>query len=69
MRSFLTARVSDLHPGGFLFVECACGLICLMTKALLTAAGLPRKFLIARLPPLLHCPARGEEGRATVLIK
>jgi hypothetical protein len=44
MRPFFVARVSDLRPGDFVFVACACGRIWLATKTLLTTAGLPPKF-------------------------
>jgi hypothetical protein len=69
MRSLLNPRVSDLRPGDFVFIECACGRIWLATKTLLLGAGLLAKLPIAELPPRLHCPQCDERGRATVSVK
>jgi hypothetical protein len=69
MRSLVNPRVSDLRPGDFVLVECACRHIWLATKTLLTTAGLPPSFLISTLPTRLRCPNCGGRGRATVSIK
>jgi hypothetical protein len=65
----LFARISDLSPGDFVLVECACGRIWLATKTLLTTSGIPSNLLIAKLPPRLHCPNCNERGRSTVSVK
>jgi hypothetical protein len=69
MRPLLIARISDLRPGDFVFIQCACGRVWLATKTLLTTSGIPSNLLIAKLPLQLHCPNCGERGRSTVSVK
>jgi hypothetical protein len=54
--------VSDLRPGDFVFIECACGRIWLATKTPLLSAGLLAKSPIAELAPRLHCPQCNRRG-------
>jgi hypothetical protein len=69
MRPFFVARLSDLRPGDFVLIECACGRIWLATKTLLTAGGLPANFPIRQLPQRLLSPNCRQRGRAVASIK
>jgi hypothetical protein len=62
-------RVSHLNPGDFVFVQCACGRTELLTKTMLTAAGLRPDHLLADLGRRLRCRQCNRKGQLTVSIK
>ena len=66
---FYAARVSDLGPGDFVQVECACGHIERLTAAMLTAAGVAPNGKVQDLGTRMRCRECDEKGRAVVSIR
>jgi hypothetical protein len=62
------ARVSDLRPGDFVQVECACGHDGVIHPAALTSLGLGADDRIADLAPRLRRRQCDERGRGLVSI-
>ena len=69
VRPFYDARVSDLGPGDFVQVECACSHSELLTRAMLTTAGLAPHDVIKDLARRMRCRECDEKGRVDISIK
>jgi len=69
MRPLYDARISDLGPGDFVQVECACGHTELLTAAMLATAGVAPDCKVLDLSRRMRCRECDELGRAVVSIK
>jgi len=66
---FYAARVSDLGPGDYVQVECACGHTERLTAAMLTTAGLGPDEKVQGLERRMRCRECDEKGRAVISIR
>jgi hypothetical protein len=66
---FYAARVSDLGPGDFLQVECACGHTEPLAAAMLTTAGVGSDERVKGLESRMRCRGSDEKGRAVISIR
>ena len=69
MVPFYAARVSDLGPGDFVQVECACGHTERLTAAMLTTAGVTPDSKVQDLGNRMRCRECDEKGRAAISIR
>ena len=69
MVPFYAARVSDLGPGDFVHVECACGHIERLTAAMLITAGVSPDEKVQGLESRMRCRECDEKGRAVISIR
>jgi hypothetical protein len=69
MRPLYDARISDLGPGDFVQVECACGHRELLTAHMLATAGLPPYEVIVQLGRRMRCRECDAKGRVDISIK
>jgi hypothetical protein len=69
VRPLYDARISDLGPGDFVHVECACGRSELLTAAMLATAGAAPDRKVLDLGQRLRCRECDARGRAVVSIK
>ncbi len=63
------ARVSDLKPGDFVLVQCACGHDGLIHPSALASLGLGPDDRIVDLAAKLRCRECDAEGKAAVSVK
>jgi hypothetical protein len=66
---FYAARVSDLGPGDFVHVECACGHTERLTAAMLITAGVAPDEKVQGLGNRMRCLECDEKGRAVISIR
>jgi len=66
---FYAARVSDLGPGDFVQVECACGRVEHLTAAMLTTGGVLPDSKVQDLVTRMRCRECDEKGRAVIAIR
>jgi hypothetical protein len=69
MVPFYAARVSDLGPGDFLRLDCACGHIERLTAAMLTTAGVAPDSKVQDLGYRMRCRECDEKGRAAISLR
>ena len=69
MVPFYAARVSDLGPGDFVQVECACGHTEPLTAAMLMTAGVGPDEKVQDLGSRMRCRECDEKGRAVISIR
>ena len=62
------ALVSDLGPGDFMHVECACGHTERLTAAMLITAGVARDEKVQRPGNRMRCRECDEKGQAVISI-
>ena len=66
---FYAARLSDLGPGDFVQVECACGHTERLTAAMLMTAGVGPDETVQGLESRMRCRECDEKGRAVTSIR
>ena len=69
MRPLYDARVSDLGPGDFVEVECACGHSELLTAQMLATAGVGPETKVLDLGARMRCRECDAKGRAVVSVR
>ena len=69
MVPFYAARVSDLGPCDFVYVDCACGHTERLTAAMLTTAGVGPDCKVQDLGSRMRCRECDERGRAVISIR
>jgi hypothetical protein len=69
VKPFYDALVSDLGPGDLVRVECGCGHVELLTRAMLKTAGLSEHEPIRGLNGRLRCRECDAKGKVDVSIK
>jgi hypothetical protein len=69
MQGDYDARIEDLQPGDRVRVECGCGHIEHLTRAMLATAGVPAHTLIIVLKRRLKCKECRWRGRADLTIE
>jgi len=69
MRPLYDARLSDLGPGDFVQVECACGHVEQLTAAMLATAGVAPHRRVLDLRRSLKCSECRWRGRADVTVR
>jgi hypothetical protein len=65
---FYAARVSDLGPGDFVQVQCACGHTERLTAAMLITAGVRLEERVQGLGSRMRCRECDKKGRALISI-